>query len=795
MRKIVILIALINVIVYPLLAQTTSEIYNKRSDTIDVLNYAIKLDFLQMSQQKLFGECSITFKAKMNNVNSITFDLQGLTVDAVEMDGDPLTFSHVASILKANFVNPLNIGDEKVIAIQYHGIPETDPSGFGGFYFQGDYAYNEGVGFADVPHNYGRVWHPCFDNFVERATYDFEIISPTGYTAYCNGFIVKDSVGPANENIRFWKMEEEIPSYLACVGVAPYTHVNQSYMSVLDSHIIPIMLTAKPQDTTKLKNSFIHLPNALATYETRFGPYLWNKVGYTAVPFNAGAMEHATNIMYPLFAIDGNLTYETMMAHELSHHWWGDLVTCRTAEDMWINEGTASYSEALFLEDLYGYDKYISNIKSTHLDVIQKAHYNDGGFYPLSGVPENVTYGSHSYSKGATMFHNMRTYLGDAAFFNGLKSVLNAYQYKDIDALEFRDALTAATGVDMHAFFDDYILNPGFNGFEVDSFIVTPQGGQFKVDVSIQQKLFQAPHMFTDVPVEITFMDANWNQQTFTKVCSGEYTNFTQLLPFHPVMVYLNGDDKLVNAVTGEELIVKSNVTKNLNYAYFTLKVENESDSSFVRIEHYRLAPDTIRKGYIRDALLISPNRYWKIDGIFSNSFKASGQFIFSGKDAAGGNLDNELLQLPNGQMHNEDSLVVLWRANQSEEWSVYDYFTVVSQGSKTDGSGRINLTEIHKGEYTLAIARKPLWLEKEKPQGKVKIYPNPAKKKIRIELSEQTKQNRIKIYDAKGALVLEETMNEAQNVISIEKLRAGVYSVSVFVNEEHIGSQKLIIE
>lgn len=795
MRKIVIFIALINVIVYPLLAQTTSEIYNKRSDTIDVLNYAIKLDFLQMSQQKLYGECSITFKAKMNNVNSITFDLQGLTVDAIEMDGDPLTFSHVASILKANFVNPLNIGDEKVIAIQYHGIPETDPSGFGGFYFQGDYAYNEGVGFADVPHNYGRVWHPCFDNFVERATYDFEIISPTGYTAYCNGFIVKDSVGPANENIRFWKMEEEIPSYLACVGVAPYTHVNQTYTSTIDNRVIPIMLTAKPQDTTKLKNSFIHLHDALATYEDRFGSYLWNKVGYTAVPFNAGAMEHATNIMYPLFAIDGNLTYETMMAHELSHHWWGDLVTCRTAEDMWINEGTASYSEALFLEDLYGYDKYISNIKSTHLDVIQKAHYNDGGFYPLSGVPENVTYGSHSYSKGATMFHNMRTYLGDAAFFNGLKSVLNAYQYKDIDALEFRDALTAATGVDMHAFFDDYILNPGFNGFEIDSFKVTPQGGQFNVDVYIQQKLFEAPEMFTDVPVEITFVDIDWNKYTITELCSDSLTTFSHLVPFHPVMVYLNGNDKLMNAVTGEELSITSNGTKNLNYAYFILKVEAETDSSFVRIEHYRLAPDEIQDELTEEAFIISPNRYWKVDGILSEGFKASGQIAFNAKNNASGNLDKELFLMPNGQMHNEDSLVVLWRPNQSEDWSIYPYFTVQSMGSTTDGSGRVNLTEVNKGEYTLAIALKSLGLKQSKIDSKIKIYPNPAKKKIKIELMDNQKHCQIKIYDAKGALVLEETMNEMQNIVSVEKLRAGVYSVSVFVNEEHIGSQKLIIE
>ena len=84
--------------------------------------------------------------------------------------------------------------DTSSVVVYYNGSPQGDPSGWGGWYFQGNYSYNLGVGFDADPHNYGRVWHPCFDNFVERATYDFSILTNAGKTSYANGYIVNDQV-------------------------------------------------------------------------------------------------------------------------------------------------------------------------------------------------------------------------------------------------------------------------------------------------------------------------------------------------------------------------------------------------------------------------------------------------------------------------------------------------------------------------------------------------------------------------------------------------------------------------
>src|SRR5690606_2565466 len=127
-----------------------------------------------------------------------------------------------------------------------------------------------------------------------------------------------------------WHLPQSIPSYLACVAVAPYSVVTYPHQGIAEE--FPVELHAKASDTTSLKSAFVHLGDAIEAFENSYGAYSWGKVGYTLVPFNAGAMEHATNIAYPIYAASG-LSQEALMAHELGHMWWGDLVTCETAGD------------------------------------------------------------------------------------------------------------------------------------------------------------------------------------------------------------------------------------------------------------------------------------------------------------------------------------------------------------------------------------------------------------------------------------------------------------------------------
>lgn len=126
-------------------------------------------------------------------------------------------------------------------------------------------------------------------------------------------------------------MNQEIPSYLASVAVAPYTEVNYTFNSILNPQL-NVKLAAVASDTTVMKNAFISLEPIFHQFENHFGPYRWDRIGYVMTPFQAGAMEHASNIAYPRDLLTGGPSgNQHIMAHELSHHWFGDLATCRTA--------------------------------------------------------------------------------------------------------------------------------------------------------------------------------------------------------------------------------------------------------------------------------------------------------------------------------------------------------------------------------------------------------------------------------------------------------------------------------
>ena len=767
---------------------------NKRSDTIDVLDYKMNLDFTEMSNQIISGECRVKFESKMDNIDGISLDLLQFTIDSVKQGNDVITYSYNDTLLRANLGSVLMQNDLDSVTVYYSGIPQTDPSGFGGFYFQGSYAYNLGVGFQADPHNYGRTWHPCFDNFVERATYDITMITPDGITGYSNGYIKSESVGSNNENIRRWVLEDNIPTYLACVGAAPYTHVNQEYLSSLSSNQIPVMLIAEPQDTTNFKSSFANLFGAMDAFETNYGPYVWNKVAFALVPFNGGAMEHATCIMYPKVTANGTLQYETLMAHELAHHWWGNLVTCRTSGDMWINEGIASYSESLFLEHVYDYDRYISELKGVHRDVIQKAHQNDGAFYALSGVPHSATYGDHSYSKGATMMHNLRTQMGDSDFFDGLNYIQTNFAFQDIDALEFRDALEAATGQNLTPFFDGYVLNPGFNGFEIDSFTVQPNGNEYDVELFIQQKLFEAPDYFMNIPMEVTFVDGDKSTFSSQIIVGNQLSTASVTVPFNPEMIYLNGDHGLLNAVTGENMWLTESGMHQMNYPYFFMSVQNATDSNLFRVDHFRVAPDAIGSAYLSHQFAISEDRFWKIDGIWSEDLDIKGRFTFDARNTSGGNLDLSLFDSHDGVDFHEDSIVVLYRASQYYQWEEVGNVEYNSLGSTTDGYARFEVPELKKGEYTFGFRKNLANISNElKKQQLISIYPNPTNHQATIDFKELKGKKVVVIQDMEGKIVDEIQTDKTKHILNTNAYPQGTYHLIFMQNDELIGAQKLV--
>jgi hypothetical protein len=674
---------------------------NLRSDTLDIINYSINLDMTQMNVQQVTASCTIELVSKMDGVDQLHFDLLGLVVDSVKLGNTSLGYAQSGEELYITLPTILNENDAVNVSVFYHGSPESDLL-WGGFYFNAGYAYNLGVGFVANPHNFGRIWFPCFDNFVERSSYDFHVLTNLGRTAYCGGMRTGVEVVGQDSLLTHWELNEQIPTYLASVSVTNYVHVEDSFQSI-GGEEIPIWLTAKSVDTTDMKNSMINLVPWLQGAEQYYGPYRWSRVGYCAVPFNGGAMEHATNIAYPLFALDGGLGYETLYAHELAHHWWGDLVTCRNAYDMWINEGWARYSEALFEEVIYGEQAYLDFVRDNHKDVLLHAHQNDGARYPVSGIPHEITYGDHVYNKGADVAHTLRGYMGDADFFAAIQGLMNEYAFSDVSSETLRDYFTTYTAEDISSYFDNWIFDPGFPEFRVKSFTVT---GSDNWLVTIEQHSHYAPQLYSNVPMQLSAMNANGDIVSAQIHATGLETTTEMNLPsgFNPMAFYLNQNDAISMAVLGEERWIYETGGDDFDFAEMDIDINNLGgmDSVFVRIENHFAAVD---ENQSNPEYFISPDRWWNVVTNANDEVYMDATIRYYGDQGANNFFDSLFFSYVETNGLNEDSIVLLYRPHGLAAWEEFgSYELVVTPGGNDNWTGRLEIDSLVHGHYAWAV-------------------------------------------------------------------------------------------
>ena len=714
---------------------TTLLLEDGRSDSIDIIRTVVNLDLMNTPQIK--ARCLLTVQGKMNGLNEIRLDLEGLTVDSVQgLNQSDWSFSQVGNSLFVDFPQPLNEGISTDFNVFYHGVPPTDASGWGGYYNTGGYTFNLGVGFAADPHSFGRAWFPCFDNFVERSIFETAITSPVGKPGFGNGLLIF-SDSSADAQLRIWLQEDPIPSYLACFAIGPYTSFKRTYAG--EAGQIPVEIAAAPADTNKVRNTFINLSKAINVYEDWFGPYKWDKIGYSLVPFNSGAMEHATNIAIGRAYIDGSLNYETLWAHELSHHWWGNLATCSTAEDMWLNEGWASYSEHLFTEKVYGQTAFRNAVRANHLNVLQNAHIDEGGYRAVSGVPHSLTYGTHVYNKGASVAHNLRGYLSDSLFRVGCRASMATTSFDDWSSAEFRDKLEAATGKDLHDFFEDWVFSGGYPDYSIDSvrFIFSPVDAPTIAKIFVKQKLRGAPHFHHNVPLEFTFLMSNGQRAYRSGKVSGESAKVEFQFPaWGPGLqaVFINTNLKILQARSEGEKMIKTTGGSNFGEAKFNLTVNSlGADSVFFRVEHHFAAPDN--DGANPNGYSLT-NRYWSVmtaGNTFPAGFDAQAILLYDGR-GQGDQLDTELFAATGAS---EDSILLLYRPCPGYSWQQWPTYTKLTLGSTNDKYGQLRPIHLLPGEYTIGKGVSTIATTAPNPLGQIRIAPNPSAGKVSVQSDE----------------------------------------------------------
>ena len=751
-----------------------------RTDTFDVLHYSIDASFLNFRTDKKIEAQTILQVRLKADATQMRLDLLELPVSAVSVNGQPAIYTYSSPDLRISLDNVQN-GDTLLVAVSYSGNPKQDPQ-WGGFYFSGPYAFNLGVGFASDPHNFGRVWFPCFDNFVDRATYDFSITVDSSDRAYANGLLQSTTQNSDQTETFHWQMNDPIPTYLVAVAIAPYEEVRMN----VDG--IPVLLTALAADTSNLRKSFENLPTCIRTFVSSYGEHTFDRIGFNTVPFNSGAMEHATNIAYPRYAIaNGDKTSETLFAHELAHHWWGNTITCKTQEDMWLNEGWASYSERLFLEAVYGKKAYDDDIEDNHHSVLQFAHVLDEAILPVSGIGHANTYGRHVYDKGADMVHTLRGLMGDQSFFEACKSFQSSFKFKDVTTRDLHTHFQSYTTLDLTGFFEQWVKTPGFAHFNILS--ATKQDGAYKLTIKQTPRFNQ--EVYTNVRLSLAAIASGKRYDTEVILNQAQQT-FSITCPFEPEFWVLDPDDKISDATTTDQVAITSE-EQNLTHGMMKkVRLEmSDKDSVQLWVTHH-WAPADGSYGKPLGAQL-SKERYWEIQGFWNENTQLATQLIYSGFKSTApdyGFLDANLIR------STEDSLVLLYRPNARSAWSEAQDYTK-NMGSLFDKRGTIDISNLRKGQYCLAMYDASLLQASNLDKRPAfKLFPNPASQEINVELS-SPKEGVLEITNMQGQVIHSYPMNGSQlkHKIDISFLASGVYLVGISIQNQAYDVRRFVIE
>lgn len=687
-------------------------------DSIDALHYDLRLDIGNKYNKQISGSAAVTMRV-LRPVDSLTLELCPATVDSVLLDGANVSynFDQERRLLTVPFNG--NAGDTVLMTVFYRKGQIIMPQGWGGFYFDNNIYYNLGIAIYEYPHNVGKAWFPCRDNFTDKATYSMHITAKPGWRAICSGVKTGEVEYDDGSLMTEWNLNHLTPTYLVGVAVAPFHIIERDYESEYATY--PAILGYLNHDSVHVWNAYQNMSKVIPMYERCFGPYRWDRVGYVSTP--KGSMEHSANIAFTTQCMASqDETCRATMSHEFAHSWFGNLVTCANSKDMWINEGGASFCEEVAIqamtEDtnrLYYREFARKNLRN----VLLNAHVADDGFKPLYGQTWQYTYGTTVYKKGATVWHSLRGYMGDSLFYASLRTLFNRAAFQSLDSWQLRDSLSAYSGMDLTDFFDFHVFRPGFVDYVVDSLTNAASG----TTVYLRQKLYGTDTMMDGSRVWVTFFSNGFAKEKRLVTFDGERGSATFQLPFEPLLAVVDYDEELSKASLSQQVTIKEKGSVVLEDALSRIDTRKvvAGDSAWLYVTHHWSKPDTTLSPQVERMA----DRFWKVEGVIPDGFMMSGMFYYSrtGEDRT---LDDGLLP-SSGDF---ERLRLMYRRDANDTWRVV-------AARHTNGTSQVYFVDnnLKVGEYTLAVVDTN-YVSVESPDGEssIQIFPNPTNGRVTIE-------------------------------------------------------------
>ena len=756
-----------------LLFGLSSLIAQTAGDGIDVTHYAIHVNELNFTDHTLQGETFVDFTATAE-VSQIVLELKYLDVSSITATGTTIAdFSQSGDFLTINLASPLPAGSSSTLDIVYGG--STFNESWGGVHWWGsDKVYNLGVGFDSQPHNLGKAWFPCVDNFIDKATYDVFVTVTNDKKAICGGNHVETIDNGDGTSTWHWNTPQAIATYHISFVVGDFVLWEDVYHGVERDILIEVYTT--PGLSGNVPATFVHIHEIVAFLEENLGPYPFNRIGYIST--SLGCMEHTDNIALATSVISGNTDNEEYLAHELSHMWSGNLVTCAEAGDMWLNEGFAQFWGVFYEAGIYG-EQHFQNTISNKVNSINTWCNSPTNWIPLNNMPLDMTYNTNAvYERGAVIVNTMMNYMGRENFLAAMRDYFQQYAYQAATSEQLCEALTQYSGIDMHGFFDSYVYASGMPHLYAVIESVTELGNQYEVTLNLSYQHIGDSHIGQNNAYEVTFVGPEFQLVTEKVSWDGLHGSATVTLDFEPLGLINDFNNNWLDGRTQKNITLKSNSQQN--FGSFKVEATSFTDSVFVAVENHLVGPyDDPLIPYLN----LSTTHFWTINRYDFGEAEVTGMFDYSTS------ADGDILHSEN------DSATLLYRRDASEAWHEIAY--TVYSGS-TWKHGRLIVDNLLSGEYTFAAWDKEALSEEENyvPEYRMQVFPNPAEGRVRVSWNEAS-DGQIRILGADGKELRKIDYSQVDGIeIATEGLPKGCCTVVRLGKDGKVlSTEKLIIK
>ena len=522
------------------------------SSWFDVTYYNLSLD-VTTQPDYLKGKVRVVGICRQDSSRLLTLDLMNtMRVDSVQVNDRGCPFMQNRSSFDISLDRSYQSGEVLSIDVYYEGKPIA--TGFGSFEFASHasvpwvYSLSEPYGAKD--------WWPCKDDPGDKAdSADIIVTCDSTYKVGSQGILASMVINADGRSTYHWRERYPIASYLISIALTNYVQFSNWFRySAADS--MEVLNYVLPEHYSDALENLPRVVDMLSIYSNLFGLYPFIKEKYGHAEFQSGGMEHQT--MTSIGTFD-----ENVIAHELAHQWFGDMITCRSWSDLWLNEGFAQYCTALYRERKYGNASYWEYM-NTQLNGAMTAQGEIGA--PDTSSAGSLFYSPLIYSKGSFVLHMLRHALGDSVFFRSLRAYANhpALRYSTASTKDLQTVCENISGKDLGYFFQEWIYGEGFPDYDY-SWNWKSLGDSSVLTINLNQTMNRRNPTFFIMPMDVRITTAG-KDTTLSIFNNVQRQTFAINFPAKPTSVLLDPDGWILKVIFSDSEFLPSDYLLEQNY-------------------------------------------------------------------------------------------------------------------------------------------------------------------------------------------------------------------------------------